>query len=500
MKYNKKFIYYSFLIASLFSFVFLFLFISLCMSEEENELYSGFLGIDSTSKLLIGLGIVFVIYEVIALIICFLDWKMINYEVTNQGVTFHKGIIFKKTIMVPYEKMHSVTVERNLFIRFFKLSSLNIDSGNAGKSHVDEIIIIDSKEFIEKLEKEIKHKVNVSKKGEVVEETKEEIIENEYQEVKDVYNKKLRKELVYGSIAFRIYGLIFLAVDIFTVVGITITEGFSLSTIFIGICVFFIILFVVSEFCNFGYFLKYYNYTLEYNDEEIVISYGFFTQHRHSLPRDKIKGFIIKQDVVQMKRGYGSLLVEIVGLYHASNQEEQDELNNYLIPLEDINKLKEDLKELKVNCEYQEVSNNVAKKSFIHFFSIPTIVLGFIFIPFILGFITSIVGVIILIIYLVVVLMIMLFSSVSKKHQGIIFNKNNISFTNGCLVKSNYIIPWDSVVSLEMETTPWRIKKGIVSIIVEYYATKGQTRKKVRMVDKTTYEKCIEYFEMIKNK
>ena len=59
MKYNKKFIYYSFLIASLFSFVFLFLFITLCMSEEENELYSGFLGIDTTSKLLIGLGIVF---------------------------------------------------------------------------------------------------------------------------------------------------------------------------------------------------------------------------------------------------------------------------------------------------------------------------------------------------------------------------------------------------------------------------------------------------------
>ena len=503
MKYNKKFIHYSFLLASLFSVVILLLFTSLCMSEEENELYSGFLGIDSTGKLLIGLGIVFVLYEVITLIICLLDWKMISYEITDEGISLQKGIIFKKKVVVPYEKMHAVTVERNLFIRFFRLSTLNIDSGNAGKSHVDEIVIIESKEFIEKLEKEIKHRIALVKKGvdlnESVSEKVDEVLEDSaYKEVKDVYNKKLRKELVYGSIAFRIYGFIFFAVDLFVILAILFTEGFSLATIFIGITIFFIVLFGVSELCNLSYFIKYYNYKLEYNDEELIVSYGLFTQHRHNISRSKIKGIIIKQDVVQMKRGYASLLVEMVGLYKMTN-EDSEELNNYLIPLENVSKLKEDLKELNLNYEYQEVPNNVSKKSFVHFFSIPAIIIGGIALPFIIGFINSIIAVIILGIVLIVIGVIMLFTSISKKHQGVIFDQNNLYFTTGCLIKSTFIIPWLSIVSIGIDTTPWRLKKGIVSMVIEYYATKGQTKKKVLMIEKATYEACLAHFEVVKN-
>lgn len=509
MKYSKKYIYYTFLIASFFSLVILGMFCSMCFDEEMIN-YSGFLGVNSSKELLLGLLIIFVIYESIAFGFCYLNWKMISFEIGEENITLKKGIIYKKKIVVPYIKMHAVTIERNLFIRFFKLSTLNIDSGNASKSHENEIVIVLDKELINNLENKIKEKITLSKGLNKVKEEnvliekedkekeilKEELSNNKY--IDNIYNKKLRKELVFGGIGFRIYSLIMLIVTIFTIFAIIISEGFSLTTIFVGLFIYFVVLGFVSCCCELFYYTKYYNYKLEYNDDEIIVSNGLITQHRHSYSRSKIKGIILSSDVVQMKRGYGTLKVELVGL-RVSN-ESDDDFDNCLVPLGKIDDLKEILDKLNLNINYPEIPNNVSNKSLIHFISIPSIILFAIFLPFILSFITSYISLIILGLYLIICLIILLFKNIEKKHQGIIYDENNLYFSNGCLVKNNYLIPWKSIVSIGTFSTPFRVKKGILSINIDYYTSKGISNKKVAMVSEKTYAEILLFFENIKNK
>lgn len=509
MKYSKKYIYYSFLIASFFSLIILSMFSSMCFDEEMIN-YSGFLGVDSSKELLLGLLIVFVIYETIAFGFCYLNWKMISYEIGEENITLKKGIIYKKKIVVPYIKMHAVTIERNLFIRFFKLSTLNIDSGNASKSHENEIVIVLDKELINNLEKRIKEKITLSKSLDRVKDEnglkenedkakeilKEEFSKNKY--IDNIYNKKLRKELVFGGVGFRIYSLIMLTITIFTIFAIIISEGFSLTTIFVGLFIYFVILLVVTWFSELHYYIKYYNYKLEYNDDEIIVSNGLITQHRHSYSRNKIKGIILSSDVVQMKRGYGTLKVELVGL--GISNESDDDFDNCLVPLGKIDDLKKIMNKLDLGINYQEIPNNVSERSLIYFISIPSISLFGIFLPFILSFITTYISLIILGLYLLICLIILIFKVIEKKHQGITFDQKNLYFSNGCLVKKNYLIPWKSVVSIGTFSTPIRIKKGIVSICIDYYTSKGISNKKVYMIDEKTYAEILLFFESIKNK
>lgn len=504
MKYNKQYIKYIFTIASLFSLAILFIFLNMCLSDEEDEIFSGLFGIDSSQKLLLGLGIVFIVYEAIALVFSICYWKNISYQINDEALTLNKGIIFKNKKVVPYNKMHAVTVERNIFMRLFKLSSLNIDSGNAANSFINEIEIVDTKEKIEKLEQDIKKNISLAKKGIKVSESNTEI-ENEvfhkeeikHQEIKDCYNKKVRKELVFGSISIRIYSMILFGITLFSIVAFSIVDGFSLATLFIIIFVFFIVVSVITMFVDLGYYLKYYDFKLLYNESELVVSYGFFTQHRHTIARNRIKGIVLLQDVVQIKRGYATVAVEMVGL---CNTETDDQFNNFIIPLQSIEKVKEIIKILDLNCEYKDVENNVANKSFIHFFSIPSIILSLIALPFIFAFISTTTAIIILIILLVIILFIVLLSIPTKKHQGITYDQKNLYLSNGCLTKRTVILPWTSIVSMGTISTPWRIKKGIVSIEVDFYSNKTNSQQKVLMVSQKTYAEVLLAFERLKNR
>ena len=324
------------------------------------------------------------------------------------------------------------------------------------------------------------------------------LVNNDENLIKDITNRKLLNELTYGSLGFRFIGIIFLIVDLFTIFAICVTNGFSLQTIFIGLFIYFVGFFSISRIVYWSYFIKYYNYNIVYNNNEIIIMYGLLNQHKHTLPREKIKGVCIKQDLVQIKRGFGAAFVEMVGL--GVENSEDNEAENYLIPIASKENLLLVLKELGLMNEFVNVSNNVAKKSLIHFISIPAIIITMIIFPFIISFINNIVALILFIIYVITIIILFIIKVIEKKNQGIEYDEEKLVFTNGIFVKKYYALPWSSIVSLGVFSTPWRIKKGIVSIDIDYYTHKGISKKRVYMLNQKKYAEILLFFEQIKNK
>ena len=160
MKFNKKYIWQRFLVTLCGVIPTLFIYISIFIADnEEGKGYSGLLGIDSSGKFLIGMLVVFLIYTIICYILSYLYWKKTTYEIGEQNITLEKGVLFKRKIIIEYENIHAINIDRPFVSILLGLSKLCIDSGNAATSHINEIEIVDIPDIISQMEKDIKEKI-----------------------------------------------------------------------------------------------------------------------------------------------------------------------------------------------------------------------------------------------------------------------------------------------------------------------------------------------------
>jgi uncharacterized membrane protein YdbT with pleckstrin-like domain len=78
--------------------------------------------------------ILFVIAILFAMLIIFLDWLCTNYYLTNLRLTEERGIIGKRIMMAPLNKVQDITCEFGIMGRIFGFGDLEIESaGTYGK-------------------------------------------------------------------------------------------------------------------------------------------------------------------------------------------------------------------------------------------------------------------------------------------------------------------------------------------------------------------------------
>ena len=75
---------------------------------------------------------------IIALILAFiwakLTYHFYRYELTEEGFRKELGVIIKKYVTIPYERIQNVNIERSLLERIFGLSALKIFTAGSGGS------------------------------------------------------------------------------------------------------------------------------------------------------------------------------------------------------------------------------------------------------------------------------------------------------------------------------------------------------------------------------
>lgn len=511
MRYNKKYVWYRAIIFLSGVIPFLFLLISFSFNdseelEEGESTFSGFLGINSSGKLILGLAIVFVIYTIIDFIISYLYWKKTTYSFNNNDITLEKGVIFKNKIVLNYENIHAVNIDRNLIMRLFHMSKLCIDSGNASKSGLNEIEIIDTISIIEQMEKDVKERLALSKKQKIRSEL-DEIKSNDIklEDKKDVeipykFDKKMRTKMTFCSLPFWLIFFFVLLFTIFIDVFAITQEGFDLTVIIASAIIFVIAEIAIILACKLVYLICYYGYKVSVNDEEIMIEYGLIHQRKYFLQKNKIMSVFVKEDIVQMKKGYASLHVKMVGLIENNKENNGSSEYNYLFPFIKKSDLELYLKALNIGYEPKEITKKCRKNSFKYFVILPLLIPFIFLIPAIIGFINSYIVFLILGIYILYAILILILMAFRYRNQAIDFDDKFIYFSNGVLIKKYYMMPWKSVVNIGTFATPVREKDNVTSIVIEYYSNKNNSRERVSMIDVKTFAELLLFFESIKNR
>lgn len=116
-----------FFFSGLFQLVFFMLFFSIWLVS----LLSGLRGIE-------GLGVYVSIFVIILLILILLlyiwaklSYKFYRYELTDDGFKKELGVIYKKYVTIPYERIQNVDIYRGILARVLGLSDLNIQTAGA---------------------------------------------------------------------------------------------------------------------------------------------------------------------------------------------------------------------------------------------------------------------------------------------------------------------------------------------------------------------------------
>ena len=505
MRFNKRFIWQVFFIQYLVVIPILygFMMLSFTTSDEGLTTFSGFLGINSSLGFLIGVGIILVVYGIINYLFSYLYWKKTKYEIGDKEISLTRGVLFKRNIVIEYTNIHAININRSLLARMFGLSQLCIDSGNATTGSIKEIIIYDLNDALKTLEIEIREKMVSLKKQKIKKELEDTKItkKQEKKELSYNINRKMKRRMVLLSFAF-----IFIVAytSLLVLISIILLAVYASERLTSGFYIAYVLLFagfliIVYLLARIIIWLKYYNFKICYDDEEITIEYGLIHQWKYYITKNKIKALVFKQDIIQKKAKFGSVELRMVGLQESPLSSESFVK---LFPYIDIDILNKGIEELKLGKEFKINKSTCRKNSFIYFLLLPLIIGSLCFLPLIIGFlfievIMSLVYGIMFIIYIIAVILI---GYARKKNQSIDFDNDNLYLSSGAIVRSNYIIPWKSVVSLGTKTTFLREKDNIVSIVVRYYADKEKARVVIAMQDMKAYGELLLFFESIKNK
>lgn len=466
MKYPKKYLYYNYFCFSIvIFFIYLIIFIGMLLDNECE-----------TNKILLPFLCCFLGTITFGFTFITLQYHNTTYKFSNNEIIYKRGIIFKNTQIVSYNKISAVNVHQSIIMKLFGISKLSIDSLCAHKDLEDEIIIYDYDNKIKGLNDLIvlKLKENDDYQGKIE--------ENDNYKVKYNYTFKEAFLSVVYSFPFVIILIIFI---IAIILSLTILKNYSDITYHpfytIAIAIIFIlgfISFVLSKY------LQYYGYTINYDDDNIRLSYGLFVRKDYIINKKRIKGVVLSEDVIKKACGYTNVSFEMIGLGNYDSSNENAKPNDSFIPFIKMEKGNEIIKKILPECSYEYPTIKAKNNSYVFFILLPFIVLSLICLPIFIGLLKSSYLLTLVIAYVCILLFIIFLEKLAKDNQGIYYDDKKICLSLGSIVRKRYIILWENVVSVNLHTTVIRDKYDITSIYI--YTNSGilKSTKRVMNVDK----------------
>lgn len=122
--------FFSFLFRGLIFFIFfsfwLAPFIGAILGVSDNGNVMGYI-----ISFLIGWFIFFILYIVFCYIMAKLTYKYWKYELTEDVFRKESGVIWKKYVSIPYERIQNVDIYRGVFARILGLSDIQVQTAGA---------------------------------------------------------------------------------------------------------------------------------------------------------------------------------------------------------------------------------------------------------------------------------------------------------------------------------------------------------------------------------
>ncbi len=472
----------------------------------------------------LGLGVIFVVllkqwfYIVIigvvflAIIVSILKWKKEYMILKGDEAHYHKGIFSKKTTIIPKKSFKSMDISQNLIERIlgYKIVKIESPSREVGEEDIkmslsdEDIAMLKSfafgtnkelnNEIIEgfDLEENILRKSFLDSEAENLKEdyegtlnNRENINESEKAYINNgekvnIKEKKIsNKDLIlYGFTSFNLFIatiLIFNAwgkIENFinseyvdsVINGYIANEASKIGVIF-AIVGLFVALIILKAIATVYYFVKYYNFTLSKEGENIKIKYGFFSTKEFSFKENSIKLIKLKSNPLRqlLKRyeinvvikGYSGEGKEQIIMYPIGNSKEVQNIIREFIPKWSIEGEGEGIRHGKIFMILK---------------------------PVLIMFIISLVAYLILKVKWVwlinIISLIIIPSSILKgRNINLKVEENKVRAVTGGFFRTIHILKGKDIQAVGFNTNPIQEKNNIGKIIIDYYSENSEEIK-----------------------
>ena len=472
----------------------------------------------------LGLGVIFVVllkqwfYIVIigvvllAIIVSILKWKKEYMILKGDEAYYHKGIFSKKTTIIPKKSFKSMDISQNLIERIlgYKIVKIESPSREVGEEDIkmslsDEDIAL-LKSFAFGINKELNNEVS---EGFDLEENilKKSFLDSEFEKLKENYestlnnrkninkSKKLHinncekvnikekkisnKDLIlYGFTSFNLFIatiLIFNAwgkIENFinseyvdsVINGYISNEASKIGVIF-AIVGLFVALIILKAIATVYYFIKYYNFTLSKQGENIKIKYGFFSTKEFSFKENSIKLIKLKSNPLrQLLKRY-----EINVVIKCYSGEGKEQIIMY--PIGNIKEVQNIIREFIPKWSIEGEGKGIRHGKIFMILK-----------PVLIVFIISLVAYLILKVKWVwlinIISLIIIPSSILKgRNINLKVEENKVRAVTGGFFRTIHILKGKDIQAVGFNTNPIQEKNNIGKIVIDYYSENSEEIK-----------------------
>ncbi|EOU1136768.1 PH domain-containing protein [Clostridium perfringens] len=472
----------------------------------------------------LGLAVIFVVllkqwfYIVIigvvllAIIVSILKWKREYMILKGDEAYYHKGIFSKKTTIIPKKSFKSMDISQNLIemILGYKIVKIESPSREVGEEDIkmslsnEDIALL--KSFAFGANKELNNEVS---EGFDLEENilRKSFLDSEFEKLKEDYESTLKnreninesekvhinksekvnikekkisnKDLIlYGFTSFNLFiAIIFIfnawgRIEKFinseyvdsVINGYIANEASKIGIIF-AIVGLFLALIILKAIATVYYFMKYYNFTLLKEGENIKIKYGFFSTKEFSFKENSIKLIKLKSNPLRQLlkkyeinvviKGYSGEGKEQIIMYPIGNDKEVQDIIREFIPQWSIEGDGEGIRHGKIFMIIK---------------------------PVLIVFIISLVAYLILKVKWVwlinIISLITITSSILKgRNINLKIEENKVRAVTGGFFRTIHILKGKDIQAVGFNTNPIQEKNNIGKIIIDYYSENSEEIK-----------------------
>ncbi|MEX6585863.1 PH domain-containing protein [Paraclostridium bifermentans] len=436
--------------------------------------------------------IAIVLFVVLDIIFSIIGWKYEYISIKDNEIHYYKGIFSKETLIIPKKSFKSMDISQNLIERLLAYKIVKIESPSKDFG-IDDIKMSLNNEQIDILKSFSLNDLNKECLGDVNEEYGVNNIKDN-EESKEIKEKKIetKKLVIYGFTSFNLFvALIF----IFNILGklddfissdylSNIIDGafknnsqsMTILLIVAGLLIFLIILKLIATVY---YVVKYYNFTLLKENNNIKIAYGLFSTKEFSFKDNNIKLIKIKSNPIRQFLNIYELNLIIKGYTGEGNEK------IIMYPIGSLNEINDVIKEFIPEWSFKGTGNGIEKGKF-----------SILIKPVLLIFITSIVCYLILktqwVWFINLTIILTLINSALKiRNLNISVDNKKVRAVNGGLFRTIHILRGRDIQAVEFKTNPIQSKNNVGKITIDYYSESSEEIKLMYM-NKNYVEKLIE--------
>lgn len=475
-RFDKGYIYASLLSDFFSSLVILFVFLKDFFLEENANPEDIKAALPVFVIAFIGIYAFFAVYRV-------LYYKTAGYELTETEIKCVRGVIFKKSSVLNYKKIHAINKKQTLFYRIFGVAVLTVDSGSTNTSHQAEITIIEKEKTVDALMREVNARKENGVSGTWDTEEKEEVLLSEED---SLYRFTSKKKMLYAAIniastafftaLFGVLAIIVLAVCklVMHIASLGTWGQFFLYAcgITVGAMLLLSAIALLGSLIN--SFVGYHNFTITKCGSNIQISYGLLEKHTNTFSYDRIKAVKISQSLTQRVLGFAAIKLEVIGYTNESGQDNVE--LGVLVPFCKYSEVGEILGRVLPDYIPEEKQTKAAAYfPFVSWFllifgivangtllltvgvlailRVPTLAIG--------GTALAILGA-----EIVMLLIKCAEAALSFQNNGLAVHQGKITAYSGGFARNIIVFMAKNLVAVEDVTTPLRKKRGITSLVM----------------------------------